>query len=145
MLKFFRRIRQKLLSQGKLKSYFVYAVGEILLIVIGILIALQFNNWNIEKNESQESIHILSSFHEELIANKAIIYDKILWYEDIKSAIVSLQKEATLPKENLNSYHVDTLLGNISWWNSTAIQMATTDGIIIGGKLPLIRNENLRF
>lgn len=46
MLKFFRRIRQKLLAEGKLKSYTFYAIGEIFLVVVGILIALQINNWN---------------------------------------------------------------------------------------------------
>lgn len=49
MIKFFRRIRQKLLDEGKLNKYFFYAVGEILLVVIGILIALQINNLNEEK------------------------------------------------------------------------------------------------
>ncbi len=46
MLKFFRRIRRRLIDEGKLKSYLVYAVGEILLVMIGILLALQVNNWN---------------------------------------------------------------------------------------------------
>ena len=46
MLKFFRRIRLKLLDKGNLKRYLIYAFGEILLVVIGILIALQVNNLN---------------------------------------------------------------------------------------------------
>jgi len=46
MIKYFRRIRQRLISEGNLKRYLIYATGEILLVVIGILIALQINNWN---------------------------------------------------------------------------------------------------
>ena len=46
MLKFFRKIRQNLLSEGKTGKYLKYAIGEIILVVIGILIALQINNWN---------------------------------------------------------------------------------------------------
>lgn len=46
MIKFFREIRQNLLNQGKTGKYFKYAIGEIVLVVIGILIALQINNWN---------------------------------------------------------------------------------------------------
>jgi hypothetical protein len=46
MLKFFRKIRQNLLSEGKTGKYLKYAFGEIILVVIGILIALQINNWN---------------------------------------------------------------------------------------------------
>ncbi len=46
MIKFFRKIRQKLLSEDKFNKYLLYAIGEISLIMIGILLALQINNWN---------------------------------------------------------------------------------------------------
>jgi sensor domain CHASE-containing protein len=46
MIKFFRRIRQQLLSENKFSKYLLYAIGEIILVVIGILIALQINNNN---------------------------------------------------------------------------------------------------
>ena len=46
MIKFFRKIRQKLLTENKFSKYLLYAIGEIVLVVIGILIALQINNWN---------------------------------------------------------------------------------------------------
>ncbi|WP_420572459.1 DUF6090 family protein [Kordia sp.] len=46
MLKFFRSIRQRLFKQKKFKNYILYAIGEILLVMIGILLALQVNNWN---------------------------------------------------------------------------------------------------
>jgi len=46
MIKFIRQIRRRLLLNGKLYSYFTYAVGEVLLIMIDVLLALQVNNWN---------------------------------------------------------------------------------------------------
>jgi hypothetical protein len=46
MIKFFRKIRQKLLTENKFSKYLLYAIGEIVLVVIGILIALSINNWN---------------------------------------------------------------------------------------------------
>ncbi len=46
MIQFFRKIRQKLLSENKFSKYLLYAIGEVILVVIGILIALQINNWN---------------------------------------------------------------------------------------------------
>jgi hypothetical protein len=57
MIKFFRKIRQKLLSENKFSKYLIYAIGEIVLVVIGILIALQINNWN-EKRKSREAVKI---------------------------------------------------------------------------------------
>ena len=51
MIKFFRKIRQRLLTENKFSKYLLYAIGEIALVVIGILIALGINNWNIEQNE----------------------------------------------------------------------------------------------
>ena len=53
MIKFFRKIRQRLLTENKLSKYLIYAIGEILLVMIGILLALQVNNWN-EKNKKKE-------------------------------------------------------------------------------------------
>lgn len=58
MLKLFRKTRQKLLSENKFTKYLFYAIGEIFLVVVGILIALQINNWNnqrIEKEEEKKS------------------------------------------------------------------------------------------
>lgn len=52
MLKFFRRIRQKMLSENNFSKYLIYAIGEIVLVVIGILIALYINNLNTEKQDS---------------------------------------------------------------------------------------------
>ena len=51
MIKFFRNIRQRLISENKLSKYLFYAIGEIVLVVIGILIALQINNWNERQKE----------------------------------------------------------------------------------------------
>ena len=46
MIKFFRRIRKQLLGEGKIGNYLKYAIGEVVLVAIGILMALQINNWN---------------------------------------------------------------------------------------------------
>ena len=54
MINFFRKIRQNLLSEGKTGKYLKYAIGEIILVVIGILIALSINNWN-ENRKLQEA------------------------------------------------------------------------------------------
>ena len=59
MLKFFRKIRQKLINEGNLKRYLIYEIGEILLVVIGILIALQINNSNEKGKRTEYEFHLL--------------------------------------------------------------------------------------
>lgn len=83
MIKFFRTIRQKLLAEGKTGKYLKYAIGEIVLVVIGILIALQINIWNEgRKNDEKEAILI-----------KNIIEDLNLDTNHINQALDELEKQ----------------------------------------------------
>jgi hypothetical protein len=61
MIKFFRKIRQRLLTENKFSKYLIYGIGEIVLVVIGILIALQINNWNQSKQEKTSLSEYLTS------------------------------------------------------------------------------------
>ena len=70
MIKFFRKIRQNLLSEGKTTKYFKYAIGEIILVVIGIVIALQINNSNELRKEKSEEALILSDLKEDLTTTR---------------------------------------------------------------------------
>ncbi|TVZ56074.1 hypothetical protein OD91_1353 [Lutibacter sp. Hel_I_33_5] len=63
MIKFFRKIRQKLLTENKFSKYLIYAIGEIILVVIGILIALQINNWNEHRKTAKE----LQSYYQQIL------------------------------------------------------------------------------
>ena len=69
MIKFFRKIRQKLLNQGETAKYFKYAIGEIVLVVIGILIALQINNWNEQSKLNKQELYTLKQLHVEFKAD----------------------------------------------------------------------------
>jgi len=66
MIKFFRKIRQKLLSQNQVTRYLVYAIGEILLVTVGILIALQINTWNDERKASSQEVSNMKEIFENL-------------------------------------------------------------------------------
>ena len=79
MFRFFRQIRQRLLPDNKVSKYLLYAIGEILLVVIGILIALQIDNRNEWKKDRQTEKEILESIAENLELNIGALE------EDIKS------------------------------------------------------------
>jgi hypothetical protein len=70
MIKFFRKIRQNLLMENKTGKYFKYAIGEIILVVIGILIALQINNWNENRKNSINEKALLANTINDLDADK---------------------------------------------------------------------------
>lgn len=69
MIKFFRHIRKSLLMENKTGKYFKYAIGEIVLVVIGILIALQINNWNEQRKKVQVEIHTLVDIKSDIQEN----------------------------------------------------------------------------
>jgi len=71
MIKLFRNLRKQLLNEGKTSKYLTYAVGEIVLVVIGILIALSINTWNENRKIRQSEQDILNNLKSELITNKA--------------------------------------------------------------------------
>jgi len=73
MIKFFRKIRQNLLMENKTGKYLKYAIGEIVLVVIGILIALQINNWNEWRKDRMIEKSILLEFEDNLERNIALI------------------------------------------------------------------------
>tara|TARA_R110001632_G_scaffold232735_1_gene374415 strand:- start:5954 stop:6661 length:708 start_codon:yes stop_codon:yes gene_type:complete len=69
MIKFFRKIRQNMIKENKISKYLLYALGEIILVIIGILFALQINNWNEENKTEQELQSSMVSMIEELNEN----------------------------------------------------------------------------
>jgi len=66
MISFFRKIRQTLLAENKFGKYLLYAIGEIILVVIGILIALQINNWNQQRIEGEKEKVYLKNIKRDL-------------------------------------------------------------------------------
>jgi hypothetical protein len=106
MIKFFRHIRRSLINQNKMGKYFKYAIGEILLVVIGILIALQINNWNEARKNSIEEQRIIEQLHNEFKANK-----EKLAYINSKNKIVldALQNVSNMFPIDRQTVNLDTL------------------------------------
>lgn len=71
MVRVFRKIKQKFISEQRIGKYLLYAIGEIILVVIGILIALQINNWNENRKKINEKREIAKSVLVELKQNLA--------------------------------------------------------------------------
>ena len=81
MIKFFRKIRQNLLSQGKFSKYLIYAIGEIALVVVGILIALQIGNINEERKKQEQGIILKQALKTELKSDVELIKSDLEYVE----------------------------------------------------------------
>jgi hypothetical protein len=92
MIKLFRKIRQKLIAEENLRKYAFYAIGEILLVVIGILIALQVNTWNETRKDNIKQKALLVNFVEDLKVDST----RISVSQGRLSRIMSLHKELYL-------------------------------------------------
>mgnify|MGYP000188649675 CR=1 FL=1 len=73
MIKFFRKIRYNLMNENKTGKYFKYAIGEIILVVIGILIALSINNWNEGRKNDRKEALLIKNIIEDLNSDTAHI------------------------------------------------------------------------
>ena len=103
MLKFFRRLRRNLLEEGSTKKYILYAGGEVLLVVIGILIALQINNWNEERKDKKDEIVALKDLRQEFVSGQELIllrlYEKREIEKDWKSLLKTIMDKNLTPSE----------------------------------------------
>ena len=77
MIKFFRKIRFDLLEKNKTGKYLKYAIGEIILVVIGILIALSINNWNENRKQKLTEINILNGIKNDILKDSIDINHNI--------------------------------------------------------------------
>ncbi len=100
MIKFFRKIRYDLMGKNKTGKYFKYAIGEIILVVIGILIALQINNWNINNNLRSSEVKLLKELKSDLVAtNMDLITDmkraewSLIYTDSLYQEIINQRKE----------------------------------------------------
>ena len=92
MLRFFRHIRKQLMEQNKIRTYFFYAIGEILLVVIGILIALQVNNWNEDRKLERERVRLIQSIESDFETNQNRLADVVDFYDKMNQSLIRFQR-----------------------------------------------------
>jgi hypothetical protein len=143
MLRFFRNIRKKLAAENKVAKYLRYAIGEIFLVVIGILIALQINNWNENRKERLIEIKYLSNLKHDLQSDST----DLVYYKNIRlgqvSAVQELIKYAESNDVN-DIYKLDSLYTTIALWWEFVPNNNTFEELISSGNLQLIRNDSIK-
>ena len=145
MIKFFRQIRFKLMNENKTSRYFKYAIGEIILVVVGILIALQINNWNEKKKLAEESQYYLNRLYEDLVRDTTGLNTKMLFWKNVSDS--GKKALGYLNQENPNKQDKwSALLAfyNASQINNSDIQKSTYEELKFSGKLGSLINQELR-
>ncbi|WP_204345381.1 DUF6090 family protein [Psychroserpens algicola] len=145
MIKFFRRIRQSLLSENKFSKYLIYAVGEIILVVIGILIALQINNWNNDKANKKEEEFILKNLNFEFRKNKTDLESIKLDYQQFLKSTKSVLNLIGETEDIIKAQNTDSLISeSINSYDYRPTQNVFSD-LISSGNLKLISSDSLRL
>jgi Family of unknown function (DUF6090) len=144
MLKFFRKIRQRLLTENKISKYLLYAIGEIVLVVIGILIALSVNNWNQENKDRKLGEDYLLRIHRDLVQD-TISFRQIIAHnnnlrEEIKGLLVTLYNgiDNIQQVQKIGAIY-DKALDQVFSPNDN-----TYKGMISSGALGLVQNLELK-
>jgi len=141
MIKFFRKIRYKLMSENKTGKYFTYAIGEIVLVVIGILIALSINNWNENVKSHATEIKILKELKLALKQDLFNIKINVRSYDEVNRALDIIKEQLQLdePTNDSLGYAFSKSLFN----NSVAPTIGPYETLKSKG-LDLISNDSLR-
>ena len=143
MLTFFRRIRKGLLEGGRTSKYLLYAIGEIALVVIGILIAIGLNNWRQEKQNDREVSLMLHNLKAEFLYNQSDLEAKL---ELVQNSVVSTKHLLSMmnTKIKVDPELVDSLLSRSFVYGSFNPRKGATDVLINSGKLNLVKSNQLR-
>lgn len=144
MLHFLRHIRQKLILQENVRKYLIYAIGEITLVMIGILLALQVNNWNEDRKLLNEEQFILKELHQEFSTNLELIRRDYRGNKATQDALLQMLSLFEDPGPQ-HQQALDSLIVNVFTTTSYDATTGVVDEIIGNGRLNVLRNDSLRY
>jgi len=144
MINFFRKIRKGLLAESKMGKYLQYALGEILLVMIGILLALQVSNWNQQRVAQDKEQLLLSALHEEFMENKTQLDTVVVYHGRALKATQYMISQFPIDTGTIN---LDTLRKRTFYWGYR-FTFNPSQGVIRSlvntSSFDIISNEELR-
>lgn len=144
MSKIFRNVRKNLLEEGALKKYFNYALGEIILMIISILFALQINNWNQNRVDRNEAGALIGNLYDEFEQNKTNLESKVTELKtSIKTAHILIELIGK-SKAELQQYNLDSLMSRSFQYKKFNPSEDVLMVLVQSGKLSLVKNDSIR-
>lgn len=143
MIKFFRDIRKKLLQEGKTANYLKYAIGEIVLVMIGILLALQVNNWNNKRLERLEEKKILINVKKDL---ENTIKEFEYLNQNIRKKVISASNEIfkVSVSNKKDKKILDSLIAMTFYRPTFNNTLGSIELLFTSGRLNMIANDSIR-
>lgn len=144
MYHFFRRIRQSLLANNRFRKYLTYAVGEIALVMIGILLALQVNNWNQNIKAANTEQALLLDLRNEFITNDSLLQAQLKRADEIMS---EMKRSLYFMGPESLAISLDDYEKVVEITKHTIIYLPNTsvvDDIINSGQLQYLTDKHLR-
>ena len=132
MALFFKRLRQKLLINKRFGKYTLYAIGEVLILTLGILIAVQVNQWDLERQAKEVEISILKTIKSDLERDLKNLQIDIGMHNDVmvSSKIIQEHLDYNQPYNDSLPYHFITSFVTSQWfYNSGGIQSMKSLGV----------------
>ena len=141
MINVLRRIRQKMIKENTFSKYLMYAIGEIILVVIGILIALQINNWNEARKATIQEITLLKNIQQDIELDKLDINFNIKHHKQMLKAEIELlaflQSDLIKPKTPID-------YSNALGFPLVSVIQKSTFNNLINNDISIISNNKLK-
>ena len=144
MINFFRKIRQSLIINNQTGKYFKYAIGEIILVVVGILIALQVNNWNEDRKSKILEVKILHRLRQDLVTDTLYLNDRLQRTISLQAEQYEFIHEIYNTQKSEREFRKILKLQN---WDSDnlVMQTSTFEELKSSGQINIIENEGLKI
>ena len=145
MLFILRNIRRKLLTGNKVTTYLLYAVGEIFLVVVGILMAVSIDDWNEDRLNAKKEIQLLRDLNVEFLKNREKLQSTIKINKTSSEAISATLELIGEPEGVLRQYNIDSMLFLTIEYDDFNPSQSVVLELISSGKMNLITSDSLRM
>lgn len=144
MIKFFRHLRQRLLNENKFSKYLLYAVGEIVLVVLGILIALRINNWNESRKAQEELESIKQNLTQEFESNQRDLQSVLNSIRYTKNGGLEILSIISASKDLISEEELNIVIEKSLFFPTWKPSNYTLSELKNAGKLALVDNDSLK-
>jgi len=138
------KLKQQLLAGNKIGNTLLYVTGEIILVMIGILLAMQVSNWNEERTIRAEEQSFLKALKIEMTDNLAQLTKTISYNERSKNAAFKLLEIYSSDYHTFSSTTLDSLFAEVQWIWTFDPELSNLTSNIANGKIGIIQNPVIR-